>query len=324
MKRIFILFLAIALFMTPITANAKGDVYEVAEKHTFTNKDTTLPYRLLLPENYDESKEYPLLVFFHGAGERGNDNELQLFHCVQYLYDNMPEDCIIVAPQCPIDNQWVDTPWKLGAYSAEKVPESNELHAVIELLDELKENYTVDSDRIYAAGISMGGFAVWDIVLRHNTTFAAGIAVCGGGDPSKAEILKDIPLFVFHGDVDTDVPASGTRDTVNAIRDAGGTKIEYTEYTGWAHGIWNKAFSEPKLLEKLLACKLSDRMPKQESVVPEETSTVSESSEVSEKNNSNTAKKAILIACIVVIAASAAVIALTLLKNKQNKTEKTK
>lgn len=320
MKRTVIFILAFLCLLIPINASARGDVYEVAEKHTFTNRDTTLPYRLLLPDNYDEDKDYPLLVFFHGAGERGNDNELQLLHCVQYLYDNMPEDCIIVVPQCPINNQWVDTPWKNGAYSAERVPESNELHATSELIEQLSESHSIDSDRIYAAGISMGGFAVWDIVLRHNNIFAAGIAVCGGGDPSKANILKEIPMFVFHGDVDPDVPVSGSRDTVKAIRDAGGTKVEYTEYVGWGHGIWNKAFGEPKLLEKLLACRLSDRLPKQVSSVTEETSEIIESSAVSEEkeeDSSNISETPIIIICVAVILILAAVIAFVLRKRKK-------
>ncbi|MBO5870752.1 MAG: prolyl oligopeptidase family serine peptidase [Clostridia bacterium] len=291
MKKIFTFILAVVLLLMPLTANAKGNVYEVAEKHTFKNSDTVLPYRLLMPDNYDESKEYPLLVFFHGAGERGDDNELQFFHCVQYIYDNMPEDCIIVVPQCPIGNQWVDTPWSKGAYTVEKVPESNELHAVIELLNELQDKYSVDSNRIYAAGISMGGFAVWDVMIRHNNVFAAGIAVCGGGDPTKAQLLKDVPMFVFHGDADPDVPVSGSRDTVKAIRNAGGKKIEYTEYAGLGHGIWNTAFATKGLFDKLLKCKLTDRLPSNEIEVSDKSNAVSESSaDENESNAENNAK----------------------------------
>ncbi len=259
MKKSILILIVLLLLICPLNASAKGDIYTVAEKHSYTYMDAVIPYRLLLPDDYDESKSYPMLVFFHGAGERGNDNEAQFVHCVQYIYDNMPEDCIIVVPQCPKEQQWVDAYWSLGPYSMDKTPESNELNAVYKLSRSLTEEYSVDTDRIYAAGISMGGFAVWDVMVRHNDFFAAGIAVCGGGDPTKAELLKDIPMYVFHGDVDTDVPVSGSRDTVNAIRQAGGTRLEYTEYQGWGHGVWNKAFAEPKLLEKLLSNKLSER-----------------------------------------------------------------
>ncbi len=264
-RRLLNIILASMCLMLPLTANA----YDInnSEKLTYTNSESTIPYRLILPENYDETKEYPMIVFFHGAGERGNDNELQFFHCVQYIYDNTPEPCIIVAPQCPLNHQWVDTPWVNGAYSVDNVPESNEMKAVVELIADLQTEYSVDSDRIYAAGISMGGFATWDALMRHNDLFAAGIPVCGGGDISKAELLKETPIFTFHAVNDTAVPVSGTRDTVNAIKNAGGEKIEYTEYTTGGHGIWNQAFATEGLLDNLFKCKLSDRYPelKQES-----------------------------------------------------------
>ena len=279
MRKILAVLLSMILTTMPLTAFA-ANIKETAGKYTYTNEDTTLPYRLILPKDYDESKEYSLLFFFHGAGERGNDNEKQFFHCVQYLADNMPET-IIVAPQCPEGEQWVDTPWANGAYSIEAVPESDQMKAVMELLEQLKTEYSVDTDRIYASGISMGGFGTWDVMMRHNDVFAAAIAVCGGGDISQAENLVDVPLFVFHGDADTAVPVSGSRDTVQAIKDAGGTKVEYVEYKGAGHGIWNDAFATEGLLEKLLNCKLSDRIP-----VEESSETVSE--EVSENAQNNT------------------------------------
>ena len=283
MKKIFALVMALVMLsLCVFSASAAVDVYQT-EKRVFKDNGTTLPYRLVLPENYDENKSYPLLVFLHGAGERGNDNELQLFHCVQYLANNLPE-CIIVAPQCPTGNQWVDTPWANGAYSIEKVPESNELKAVVALLDSLQEEFNVDADRIYASGLSMGGFGAWDLMMRHNDYFAAGILVCGGGDPSQAELLKDTPLFVFHGDADTAVPVSGSRDTVQAIKDAGGELVKYVEYAGQGHGIWNTAFAHSGMLEELLTYRLSERYPDKapeestpEESVPEESTSVVES-----------------------------------------------
>lgn len=264
-------FVLVALFlMMPLTVLAEGDVYQISQKLTYTNADTVLPYRLILPDNYDSTKNYPMVLFLHGAGERGNDNELQLFHCVQYIYDNVPEDCIIVAPQCPAGQQWVDTPWANGSYSVTDVPESNELKAVVELIDQLKDTYSIDSDRVYATGISMGGFGTWNLMMRHNDVFAAAIPVCGGADPSMAEVVMYTPIFTFHGDADPVVPVSGTREMVKAIKDAGGTLIEYIEYPGAEHGIWNDAFATEGLLEKLFACKLSDRVPGQIPPVPNE------------------------------------------------------
>ena len=280
MKKAFALLLAaVMLSLCVLSVSAGVDVY-ATEKRVFENKNTVLPYRLVLPETYDETKSYPMIVFLHGAGERGNDNELQLFHCVQYLADTLPE-CIIVAPQCPVGNQWVDTPWANGAYSIDKVPESNELKAVIELLDALQEEFNVDSDRIYASGLSMGGFGAWDLMMRHNDYFAAGVLVCGGGDPSQAEALKDTPLFVFHGDADDAVPVSGSRDTVQAIRDAGGELVQYVEYPGKGHGIWNDAFAHPGMLQELLTYKLSTRYPVEESEEESLEESLEESAEAS-------------------------------------------
>ena len=289
-KLLSILLATVCVFcaILPISALAEGesseaetnDVYKVALALEFKNEDTTLPYRLLLPKDYDETKSYPVLFFFHGAGERGNDNKLQLFHCIQYIYDNLPEPAFIVAPQCPAEpQQWVDTPWVQGAYSTDNVPESNELKAVVELLGELKSSYSLDENRIYCAGLSMGGFATWDLITRHNDIFAAAMPICGGGDPEKAEVLKDTPIFTFHAKDDTAVPVSGTQVTVNAIKEAGGTKIEYVEYPSGGHGIWNKAVQTEGILDKLFACELYDRYPEKRPVEP-----TPESSETVEEN----------------------------------------
>jgi len=280
MKKVIALLLAAVMLSLCVLSVSAGVDVKATEKRVFENKDTVLPYRLVLPETYDETKSYPMIVFLHGAGERGNDNELQLFHCVQYLADTLPE-CIIVAPQCPVNNQWVDTPWANGAYSIDAVPESNELKAVVELLDALQEEFNVDADRIYASGLSLGGFGAWDLMMRHNDYFAAGVLVCGGGDPSQAEALKDTPLFVFHGDADDAVPVSGSRDTVQAIRDAGGELVQYVEYPGKGHGIWNDAFAHPGMLRELLTYKLSTRYPVEESEEESLEESLAESAEAS-------------------------------------------
>lgn len=306
MKKTLAALLAILCLSTPMialadsSAPAEPTIYELALTLEYKNDTTTLPYRLLLPKEYDESKSYPVIFFFHGAGERGSDNKLQFFHCVQYIYDNAPEDCFIVAPQCPAQpNQWVDTPWANGAYSVENVPESNEMKAVLELLDELKGKYSLDANRIYAAGISMGGFATWDALMRHNDVFAAGIPVCGGGDPSMAEVLKDTPIFTFHAVDDTAVPVSGTQQTVEAIKQAGGDKIVYVEYPTGGHGIWNQAFATTNLLNKLFDCELYDRYPELKPVESTPESSSAESEEESEGGFWNATTITLIISCVI-------------------------
>ncbi len=334
MKRFIAFILTMLLFTLPVTASAAGTVDELASFNTYKNDNTVLPYRLLLPENYDDNKSYPMIFFFHGAGERGNDNKLQFFHLVQYIYDNTPEDCIIVAPQCPLNNQWVDTPWANGAYSIDKVKESNEMIAVMELLGDLEVKYNVDSDRIYVIGLSMGGFATWDALMRHNDVFAAGIPICGGGDPSQAEALKDTPIFTFHAVDDTAVPYMGTKQTVDAIKNVGGDKIEYTQYPSGGHGIWNQAIQTKGLLEKLFTCKLSDRYPSDTSDNVSEDVSEDVSAPVSGENSENAAESSensgedgndggfwnatTLTLAISIVIAGIISIVLTLIKKKKN------
>ena len=261
MKRILAILLAIVFVATPLTALATRDVYEVALSFTYSKDGTTIPYRVILPENYSDTKKYPMLLFLHGAGERGNDNKSQFVNCVQYISDNLPEECIIVAPQCPTDQQWVDVGFSKGTFSFNNVAESNELKAVVSIVGEVQTAYSIDSDRIYATGLSMGGYGTWDLMSRHNDIFAAAMPICGGGDPNQADILKHTPLYIFHGDVDDVVPVTGSRNMVNALKEQGSTSYEYSELIGWDHGVWNEAYKTEGILEKLFSHKLSDRYP---------------------------------------------------------------
>ena len=263
-RTLIIVILLIICIALPFSAAAQDVTDSIAEYYEHEETGVSLPYRLILPNRYNEKDTFPLIVFFHGAGERGYENEHQLDNCVQQIADNMPH-AIILVPQCTHNNQWVDTPWEDGSYSTDDVPESYELEAVMSLVEQISKDYQVDTQRIYAMGISMGGYAVWDVMIRHYDVFAAGVAVCGAGDPSKAEILKDTPMFVFHGNQDITVPVTGSTDMVEAIEAIGGTKVQYTEYDGAGHGIWGDVFSSPNLYAKVQRCKLSDHyMPKQE------------------------------------------------------------
>lgn len=223
---------------------------------------TRLPYRIYLPSNYDPAKQYPVLVFLHGAGERGNDNQKHLVHVVANLFnqkDTPVTDAIIICPQCPTNNQWVDTPWANGSYSTATVKESNEAAAVVELVDQIAKTYSTDPDRYYVMGISMGGFGTWDLIMRHSDKFAAAVPICGGADPSMAESIKNVPIYTTHSADDPVVPAAGTIEMVEALQNAGSTVLKYDAVTGKGHEVW-KSFSEkPEVLEWLFAQKLSDR-----------------------------------------------------------------
>lgn len=224
---------------------------------TFTNEDTTLPYRIYVPFNYTPEKEYPLLVNLHGAGLRGTNNQRQLAMIDKVL--KVPEmtvdEAIIIFPQCPEDNKWVDTDWGEGSYDLDAVPESNELAAVMELIGQLQQKYTIDESRIYAMGYSMGGYGTWNLLMNHPDVFAAGIPMCGAGDPDKASILKNIPIWAVHGAKDPTVPVSGSRDMANALEAVGATRFRYTELPDAEHDVWNYTYSNMEMFTWLFSQK---------------------------------------------------------------------
>lgn len=238
---------------------------EIFEAHTFLASDgTCLPYRLYVPYDYDASRNYPVLLFLHGAGERGADNLKQLNLMLPDLFRNRSgtplTDAIIVAPQCPNEpERWVDTSWLDGNYSTDQVKISNELSAVMELLGKISSEYSVDADRRYVMGLSMGGFGTWDLLMRYPDYFAAGIPICGGADPARAAQLACMPVWTFHGSADAVVPVSGTREMVAALKAAGSTCIRYEEFEGEGHVIWGTVAARKDVINWLFEQKLSDR-----------------------------------------------------------------
>ena len=223
----------------------------IFEPLSFTASDgTTLPYRLYVPYHYDNTKEYPVLLFLHGAGERGTNNTGNIYHMFKelFLLENSPFwDCIIVAPQCPEGQQWVDTPWAKGEYSVDEVPESNELKAVLELLQTVENEFPTDKDRYYVMGLSMGGFGTWDIIMRHSDIFAAAVPICGGGDSTQAEKLIDMPIYTLHCKDDKDVPFLGTRVMIVALNAYGSTVLKYEELSGYGHNVWGYASKKAEI-----------------------------------------------------------------------------
>ena len=126
------------------------------------------------------------------------------------------------------------------------------MRMVIEILDKVRENYPVDSRRVYVMGMSLGGYGTWDIITRRPTTFAAAVPICGGGDASKASLIAKTPIWAFHGDEDEMVNVSESRRMIEAIKKAGG-QPKYTEYKGVGHNSWVLAFKEPDFLSWIFA-----------------------------------------------------------------------
>ncbi len=218
----------------------------------------TMPYRLFIPSGYDSNTNYPLVLFLHGAGERGTDNNAQLTanRGATLWAENANQasfPCFVVAPQCPSNAQWVNTNWSNGSYSIDDIPVSTELRMVKDMLETLQTQYNIDATRLYITGISMGGYGTWDFILRYPGLFKAAIPICGAGDPAKASLIATLPLRVFHSSDDPIVPVSGSRDMVNAINAQGPNNRNpfYTEYTDQGHFSWVNAYNSSDLVSWL-------------------------------------------------------------------------
>ncbi len=240
-----------------LAENTYFDLEEHFAYQVFKNADTMLPYRIYVPFNYTPEKSYPLLLNLHGAGLRGVDNQQHL----NFIDDAMknPEltvdDAIIIFPQCPETDKWVDSDWTLGSYSLDNTPESNELKAVLELIGQLQQTYSIDRNRMYVVGFSMGGFGTWNLLMNHPDMFAAGVAMCGGGDPSKASVLKDIPIWAVHGALDPTVPVSGSQDMAKAMEAVGAKDFHYTEIADAQHDVWNYTYANAEIFSWLFSQK---------------------------------------------------------------------
>lgn len=234
-----------------------ADPKEVFEKRTYTAADgRTLLYRMMSPAGIESGKKYPLVLFLHGAGERGDDNTAPLVHgMADFAQDENREKypCFVIAPQCPTERKWVEVDWTLTEHTIPEMP-SEPMKLVIELLDTLPKEHPIDLDRVYVTGLSMGGYGTWDLIARFPDRFAAAVPVCGGADEATAPKIAKLPIWAFHGVHDTAVIPQRSRRMVDALRAAGG-KPGYTEYPDVAHNSWVRAYSDPHMMAWLFAQK---------------------------------------------------------------------
>jgi len=218
----------------------------------FDSQENSLPYRLLKPANYDPAKKYPLVLFLHGSGERGTDNHSQLFsYKGTYEFINTAHDYVyfMLIPQCPINEKWSALDWEVLPYRMKPEP-TEPMRLLMELIEKVMGEFSIDPARIYATGLSMGGMGTWDLVIRKPKRFAAAITVCGGYDETKASLIKEISFQVFHGSDDPSVPVEGSRMMVKALK-AVGARVEYVEYEGADHFIWGRTYTDKKVIDWL-------------------------------------------------------------------------
>ena len=227
------------------------------EKEIFlSSKGDSLPYRLLRPAQLDKGKKYPLILFLHGAGERGNDNEKQLTHGAQMFLNPVNREkypAYILMPQCPLTGYWAYSE-RPSSFVPMEMPLNSAItplfQTVKELLDQYIDSPQVDRKRVYIVGLSMGGMGTYDLVVRFPEIFAAAIPICGTVNPNRLQAAKKVPFRIFHGDADNVVPVEGSREAYKALK-AAGAKVEYIEFPGCNHGSWGPAFNSPDFLEWL-------------------------------------------------------------------------
>ena len=196
-----------------------------------------------------DGSKVPLVLFLHGAGERGIDNTAQLKHGVGEILDWLDKHekgYRLVAGQVPNGKRWVEVDWNSKSHVMPAEP-SETMSLEIELLDKLLADSTTDTSRVYVTGISMGGYGTWDLACRRPEVFAAAMPICGGGDSAQAAKIAALPIWTFHGSADGAVPVSRSRNMVSALW-AVGSNAHYREYPDAGHGVWTRTYRDNEVL----------------------------------------------------------------------------
>ena len=221
----------------------------------------TMQYRILKPLNFQKSKKYPVVLFMHGAGERGSDNRSQLKHGSNLFSSTMNREkfeAFVIFPQCPNKSYWanIDYSFKpngLGFSFKEHAEPMKSLALVMNLMDDFSKNEYVDTDRIYVMGLSMGGMATFELLYRQQNFYAAAIPICGGANEATAQkYAASTPVWIIHGADDKTVNPVYSLKMAQAIIDAGGS-VRLSIYDNISHMSWNRAFEEPDFLSWLFS-----------------------------------------------------------------------
>lgn len=226
-------------------SQARAQFNQTAESlHQRVSHPVDLDYTLFLPEGYrpGDPKKWPLLLFLHGAGERGSNVWLVAKHGPpKIVKDRKDFPFIVVSPQCPSDERW-------------------ENESLLTLLDSVVDRLNVDTNRIYLTGLSMGGFGTWALGVAHPERFAAIIPICGGGSiidvllssSANAQKLKSLGIWAFHGAKDPVVPLAESERMVESLKKAGVRDIKLTVYPEAGHDSWSQAYADPDIYDWLL------------------------------------------------------------------------
>jgi len=248
--KIFFVFILLSLISCGHVKNSKTASHPVISpgQHAQTfertiTKTLSCQYLLFLPEDYGRKQQkWPMILFLHGAGERGSDLKKVKIHGPPKFVEKQKDfPFIVVSPQCPQDDWW---------------PEKTEV--LINLLDDILSRYDIDTERIYLTGLSMGGYGTWSLACAYPERFVAIAPICGGGSLYMAHKLKDMPVWAFHGAKDKVVPLKESQEMVNAIKDTGGN-ARLTVYPNAGHDCWTQAYNNKELYDWFLKHRKSDK-----------------------------------------------------------------
>jgi predicted peptidase len=242
---------------TPAKTSNKDDL--TFRKKTYADKQgNKMPYRLFVPANYDPSQKYPLILWLHGGAGRGSDNLKQISggnengtHVWTTPANQAQLPAFVLAPQCPEGRYWSE-------------PETNEispdLQMALDILASVQKEFSIDPDRIYLAGQSMGGLGVWALLQAQPDRWAAALVLCAFDNFTNVEGIARVPVWVFQGDEDMSVPVDLVRQMVKDLKKSG-AQPRYSEYHKAGHDVWLKAFAEPDLVPWLAAEKRGAFIP---------------------------------------------------------------
>ena len=223
------------------------------QKRVFINKGDTLLYRVLFPLNYNKSIQYPLIVFLHGSGECGNDNEKQLVHGASLFLDSINKikfPAVVIFPQCPENQSWV----KIIEYPNDKFDlittkqPTLPLLMVKKLIESYQQSKLIDKKRIYIGGLSLGGMGTLDMICRYPRTFAAAISICGVVNTERLKKVRKMPIRIYSGSIDNVVSPEYARNAYIELKADGSQKAEIFEFPGVGHDCWTSAFAQPDFL----------------------------------------------------------------------------
>ena len=236
--------------------------------NVFDYEGTNIEYGILLPKNYNAAKQYPYFIYVHGHGYGGDNSQgynwskFQVYlESLGFLDEEGVRECIIIAPHLKInqgEKSWWSNSFNVIGYAVTDIPydttpPSDNLTDMYTLIRQVGDALNIDENRVYITGASDGGYATWELITRHTDFFTAAIPLCGAADTSKADLIRDLPIYFFHGDADTTVSISAAKKIDAALKNVGAKKYNYVVLKELGHGISQAAYSYDGLWDWLFA-----------------------------------------------------------------------